>query len=112
MRVGMQRIKIPPVECASHQTPRPYTTLQPPHSASTTAERVSTYLHGKPWGEVESDEVPQAGKVGAGSRHQVYDGGDLLHQGQRVLLAHPQGALEPAGGHTGRHVAQLCERHS
>lgn len=46
-------------------------------------------------GEAQLDEVSQTGKVSAGARHQVDDGGHLLHQRQGVLLAHPQRALKP-----------------
>lgn len=46
-------------------------------------------------GEAELDEVPEPGEVCAGASHQVDDGGDLLHQREGVLLAHPQRPLKP-----------------
>jgi len=54
-----------------------------------------TDLHRKARGKPEVDEVLESGKVSAGASHQVNDGSDLLHQRQRMLLAHPQGAFKP-----------------
>ncbi len=34
--------------------------------------------------------------MGTGPSHEVDNGGHLLHQGQRVFLAHPQRTFEPA----------------
>ena len=43
--------------------------------------------------------------MGAGARHEVDDGSHLLHQGERVLLTHPQGALEPEESHIVKRIA-------
>lgn len=54
-----------------------------------------TYFYREPWRELEGDKIPQPGEVGAGPGHEIDDGGDLLHQGEGVFLAHPQCTLEP-----------------
>lgn len=55
-----------------------------------------TYFHRKSRGEFQGHKIPQPRKVGAGPSHEVDDGGHLLHQGQGMLLAHPQSTFEPA----------------
>lgn len=55
-----------------------------------------TYFYRKSRGELQGHKVPQSCKVGTGPSHEVDDGGHLLHQGQGMLLAHPQSTFEPA----------------
>lgn len=57
-----------------------------------------TDLHREAKGKPEVDEVLESGKVSAGASHQVNDGSDLLHQRQRMLFTHPQGAFKPERG--------------
>lgn len=64
---------------------------QPPH----------TNLDGEAGREAQGDEVAQFGEERIADGHQVDDGGHLLTEGQRVVLAQPQLRLEPVGGGTG-----------
>ncbi len=66
-----------------------------------------TDLHREARGKPEVDEVPESGKVSAGASHQVNDGSDLLHQRQRMLFTHPQGAFEPESGSKHKTFLQL-----
>lgn len=61
---------------------------QPPH----------TNLDGEAGREAQGDEVAQFGEERIADGHQVDDGGHLLTEGQRVVLAQPQLRLEPVGG--------------
>lgn len=47
--------------------------------------------------EAQGDEVPQFGEERVAYCHEVNDGGNLLAEGQRVVLTQPQLCLEPAG---------------
>ena len=42
---------------------------------------LGTYFDGESGREPEDEEVVEAGKVGAGAGHELYDGRHLLHQG-------------------------------
>lgn len=59
-----------------------------------------TYFDRESRGEPEDEEVVETGEVGAGTRHELDDGCHLLHQGEWVLLTHPQSALEPTAQHS------------
>ena len=56
-----------------------------------------TYLDRKSRWELQLDEISEPRKVSASSGHEVNDGDDLLHEGQRKVLAHPQHRFKPAG---------------
>ena len=61
-------------------------TMQPP-----------TYLDGEARRQLQGDEVLEPAEVCVAGGHQVYDGEDLLGQGERVVLTQPQRRLEALG---------------
>lgn len=54
-----------------------------------------TYFNWEAWRQTQGDEVTQLGKVGVWNCHEVYDGGHLLSQGQRMSLTQPQRRFKP-----------------
>lgn len=64
-----------------------------------------TNLDGEARREAQGDEVPQFGEERVAYCHEVDDGGNLLAEGQRVVLTQPQLRLEPARD---RHQAGDC----
>lgn len=56
-----------------------------------------TNLDGEAGREAQGDEVPQLGEESVAYCHEVNDGGDLLAEGQRMVLTQPQLCLEPGG---------------
>lgn len=56
-----------------------------------------TYFDRKSRREFQFDEISQSCEMSARSGHEVNDGNDLLHKGERKVLTHPQRGFEPAG---------------
>lgn len=63
---------------------------------SSTSKTFITYFNRKSWREFQGNKVSQTCKVGTGSCHEVNNRGHLLHQGEGMILTHPQGTFKPS----------------
>lgn len=66
---------------------------------SSTSKAIITYFNRKSWREFQGNKVSQTCKVWTGSSHEVNNRGHLLHQGEGMVLTHPQGTFKPSQGH-------------
>lgn len=66
---------------------------------SSISKTFSTYFNRKSWREFQGNKVSQTCKVWAGSRHEVNNRGHLLHQGEGMILTHPQGTFKSSWQH-------------
>lgn len=57
---------------------------------------IITYFNRKSWREFQGYEVSQTCKVRTCSCHEVNNRSHLLHQGEGMILTHPQGTFKPS----------------